>query len=284
MGYSFTFAGLNLIALGEYEKTISQSFMKAANLRALVSKSNAPEVIRHCQPIFSKLVNPQVRNTLVTNMLSLSFTEENDDSEANNQTLYDENSKIAKLLPTDLHQCIEQSFAQSPSRAPLLSHLTINGLTYSVSSKHHGNSCIMLDAGPNRNLFPARLDYIVELRIDDDILTLIAVRRYQPFPRRDDPFTRFPSLQTQLWMAELESLELYTIDKIRSHFTLSSLVYKGKDVIIAVSLYRVSSSIFFDEFELIYHWQGVGHLILYIVLVYVPSVFEMHTRNCSKIF
>ena len=102
-------------------------------------------------------------------MLSLSFIEENDNSEANIQTLYDGNLKIAKLLSTDLHQRIKQSFAQSPSQAPLLSHLTINGLTYSVSSKHHGNSCIMLDAGPNRSLFPARLDYIVELQIDDDL-------------------------------------------------------------------------------------------------------------------
>ena len=136
-----------------------------------------------------------------------------------------------------------QSFTWSPSWAPLLSHLTIDGLTYSVSSKDHGNSCIMLDAGPNGSLFPARLDYIVELWNDDNILTLIAVQQYQPFPRWDDPFAPFPLLQTQLLMSELESLELYTIDKIWSHFALFSLVYKEKDVIVAVSLYRVSSSI-----------------------------------------
>ena len=93
------------MVLGEYEKTISQSFMKAANLRALVSKSHAPKVTRHCQPIFGKLINPQIRNMLVTDMLSLAFTEESDGS-----TLYNKNLKKAQLLPMDLHQCIEQSF------------------------------------------------------------------------------------------------------------------------------------------------------------------------------
>ena len=208
-------------------------------MRALVSKSNAPEVIRRCQPIFSKLVNPQVRNTLVTDMLSLTLAQDDHDSEENTQTLYDGDSKAAKL-PTDLHRCIEQKFTYSPSRAPLLSHLTIDGLTYSVSSKHIGNSCIMLDANASRILIPARLDYIVELETDDGILTVIAVRRYQPFPKRDDPFTRFPLLQTRLCKSELDPLELFTVDKIRSHFAMSSLVYKEQDVIVAVSLHRVS--------------------------------------------
>jgi len=213
--------------------------VKAANLRALVSKSNAPEVIRRCQPIFSKLVNPQVRNTLVTDMLSLTLAQDDNDSEENTQTLYDGDLKAAKL-PTDLRRCIEQKFAHSPSRAPLLSHLTIDGLTYSVSSKHIGNSCIMLDANASQILVPARLDYIVELETDEGILTVIAVRQYQPSPKRDDPFARFPLLQTQLCKSELNPLQLFTIDKIRSHFAMSSLVYMEKDVIVAVSLHRVS--------------------------------------------
>ena len=225
--------------------------MKAANLRALVSKSTTPEVICHCESIFSKLVNPQVRNTLVTDMLSLSLTEENSDPEEDIQTLYEENLKIAKPLPSNLRQCIEKSFTQSPSRAPLLSHLTINGLTFSVSSKHHGNSCIMLDTGPNRNLLPARLDYIVQLQTHDEISTLIAVRRYRPFPRRDDPFAHFPLLKTQLLMSELDPLELYTADKIRSHFALSPLVYLENDAIVAVSLHRVSLLVLLSNRKLI---------------------------------
>ena len=240
--------------------------MKAANLHALVSKNNAPEVIRHCQPTFSKLINPQVRNTLLTDMLSLALAQENNDDDENIQTIYDETLKVAKL-PTDLRQCIEQTFAQSPSRAPLLSHLTINGLTYSVSSKHHGNSCVMLDGGPSWSLLPARLDYIVELQTNDDVLTLVAVRQYQPFPRRDDPFTRFPLLQAQLCMPELDPLELHSINKIRSHFAMLSLVYKEKDVIAAVSLHRVSSLSIFWANSSSYEDSGAWYLISYVFLV-----------------
>ena len=184
----------------------------------------------------TSLSTPKVRNTLVTDMLSLTLVQENNPEE-NIQT-YDENLKAAKVL-TDLRQCIEQRLAHSPCRAPLLSHLTIDGLTYSVSSKHQGNSCIMLDAGPSLGLLPARLDYIVELQTNEDISTFIAVRQYQPFPRRDDPFTCVPLLHTRLCMPELAPLELYTIDKIRSHFAMLSLVYKEKDVVVAVSLHRV---------------------------------------------
>ena len=109
----------------------------------------------------------------------------------------------------------------------------------------------MLDAGLNRSLVPARLDYIVQLQTHDDILTLIAIRQYQPFPRQDDPFMRFPLLKTQLLMPELDPLELHTIDKIRSHFALSPPVYLKKDAIVAISLHRVSSLILLGKLKLI---------------------------------
>ncbi|KAF8802347.1 hypothetical protein BYT27DRAFT_7112567 [Phlegmacium glaucopus] len=54
--------------IGELEETIARSFIRSANLRALVFKSECPEVIQNCQAIFHKFINPQLRDTLQTDM------------------------------------------------------------------------------------------------------------------------------------------------------------------------------------------------------------------------
>ena len=57
--------------IGELEQTIAQSYTRSANLRALTSKSECPEAIKNCHSIFLKLVNPQVRDTLTTDINAL---------------------------------------------------------------------------------------------------------------------------------------------------------------------------------------------------------------------
>ncbi|KAF9035754.1 hypothetical protein BJ165DRAFT_1312661, partial [Panaeolus papilionaceus] len=57
---------------GEYEATISTSFVHANNLRNVLHVSTTPEVIKNCEPMFEKLTHPQVRNTLLTDIFHLS--------------------------------------------------------------------------------------------------------------------------------------------------------------------------------------------------------------------
>ena len=45
---------------GEMEETIARAYARSANLRALLLKSGCPEVIRHSEVFFNKLLDPQV--------------------------------------------------------------------------------------------------------------------------------------------------------------------------------------------------------------------------------
>jgi hypothetical protein len=54
---------ISLYFVGELEETMAKSFVRSANHRALVFKSQCPEVIQNCQSMFQKLVDPQLRQS-----------------------------------------------------------------------------------------------------------------------------------------------------------------------------------------------------------------------------
>lgn len=59
-----------IICLGELEVTVAYAFARASNLRAILFKSGCPEVIKHTEIIFHKLVDPQLRDSLQTDIWS----------------------------------------------------------------------------------------------------------------------------------------------------------------------------------------------------------------------
>ena len=64
--------------------------------------------------------------------------------------------------PSDsLKDCIQGYLGYLSTSASTLSLLTVAGITYSVASKHSGNSCILLDS-PSKTVFlPARIEHII---------------------------------------------------------------------------------------------------------------------------
>lgn len=65
--------------IGELEETISASYTRAANLRALPLKAGCPEVLQNCEKIFAKLLDPYLRNTLPTDTNILDSLNDVDD-------------------------------------------------------------------------------------------------------------------------------------------------------------------------------------------------------------
>jgi hypothetical protein len=131
-----------------------------------------------------------------------------------------------------------------PTSASMLSQLTVAGLTYSVASKHSGNSCVLLSSPSNAVFLPARIECIVQYVSDDDnssIITLVAVRRFKRPDTASDPFSRYPLLRTQIWSPEVGDLELHSVNAIHCHFACSTILWEGEKVMVAVSLSRVRS-------------------------------------------
>jgi hypothetical protein len=171
---------------GEYEETISRSFIRSTALKNLMLKTGTPEVIQNCEPIFRKLIDPQIRNTLITDILG--FSGQTLDS-SDDEDLPPIKLKSTSYLSDSLKDCIQECLGYLPTSASTLSLLTVAGITYSIASKHSGNSCILLDS-PSKTVFlPARIEHIVQFVSNNNILnTMVAVRRFKRHNNRSDPF------------------------------------------------------------------------------------------------
>jgi len=58
-------------SIGKMEETIARAYTRSAHLRAILLKSGCPEVIQHSKVFFDKLLDPQVRGSLVTDIHTL---------------------------------------------------------------------------------------------------------------------------------------------------------------------------------------------------------------------
>jgi hypothetical protein len=180
--------------------------------------------------MFEKLTDPQVRNTLTTDILSLSAPDIEDDIDC------PENIPSTCDIPPDLHLALSFHFQVTFSRrAEFLSHFVINGLTYAVSSKHIGNSSVLIGTGPL--LSPARIDYIIRAGVDTP-KSLFAVRRFKRAQVTNDPFKLYPVLQASMWSTECEDLEIITPDHIKCHFAHCLVRWEELEVLVAISLLR----------------------------------------------
>ncbi|KDR79753.1 hypothetical protein GALMADRAFT_136364 [Galerina marginata CBS 339.88] len=221
----------------EYSETIARSFVRSANLRQLLEKTGTPEVIRNCKPMFQKLVDPQIRDTLLTDMLSFTGDFDGDDGEDAISAPWSCSS-----IPGSLMACIAETFdGIHPMSVSLLSNITIQGVIYSVSSRHSGNSSILIQSGQQKVLIPAQIEHIVQLVFPNNIIapvTFAAARRYQPADIEHDPFTPYPFLRAQLWSRELDTLELYPLESIECHFAYCPMEWEGQQVVAVISLSR----------------------------------------------
>ena len=214
-------------SIGELEQTISTSFVKAANLRALLCKSKCPDAIKSCASYFEKLTDPQVRNTLLSNISSFAV---HITSEPPPQPI-DGRSTISELT----YKALQLHFHPElpPHAAKTMRYFTMHGRTFSTFSHHRGNSAVLIRH--SRGLCPAQIEDIIQTSPDQ---VLFAVRYYRT-PIFDDPFKRYPVLQTSLWEAELGKLTCVDSKNVECHFASTTFDWMGKHCRAIISLSRV---------------------------------------------
>ena len=228
--------------LGEYEETIARNFVRSANLRHILEQTGTPEVIQNCKPIFQKCFDPQVRGTLVTDLLSFAM-DDLDDAEV--MSASDATNPLTKI-PDDLMTCLHESFGESPKCISVLPNLTLKGIIYSSASRHAGNSSVLIHSGRPGVLIPAQIQCFVQLVLPDSInapVTFVAARRYLPANVKRDPFSTYPFLRAELWSHELDALGLYAPESIESHFAHCPMKWEERQVMAVISLSRVSYSL-----------------------------------------
>jgi hypothetical protein len=216
---------------GELEQTMAESYTRSANLRALILKPECPEVIQNCAGIFQKLVDPEMRNALLTDVFKLKEDYDDDDTD-----LMLWNDRTVRSIPKELVQGL--SYARLPEQGQFLSHLTINGLRYTVSSKHQGNSCVYFKKVDSEGLVAAQIEFILQIKVSGLVETMIIVRRRLSADGFDDPCLQFPILQAKFYSSELGCLEAINATQITSHYAFIPCFYEGKNLVLTISLSR----------------------------------------------
>jgi hypothetical protein len=222
-------------SIGEMEETIARAYTRSAHLRAILLKSGCPEVIQHSKVFFDKLLDPQVRGSLVTDIHTLSPVEE-----AGIHNFEDLDEQAARPIPTEIRDAIKSMNLTVPSRATLQTYITIRGLKFAIASKHPGNSCAMvsIEGGTPQ---PAQIVYILEFNIPETPSTYLAVRRYKAANIEYDPFSKYPVLQAKLWDARLADVEIVRTSQVLSHFACLPVQLGKCSFNAVVSLSRVRS-------------------------------------------
>ncbi|KAF8801630.1 hypothetical protein BYT27DRAFT_7173847 [Phlegmacium glaucopus] len=214
---------------GKLEETISTSFAKSANLRAFMLKDGCPPAIKNCSGHFSKLIDPQVRNTLRTDIARFLSLEDEADAPA------DITGRMTVIAegPYKALQTYFNSTKGTPREAKILNSYTLNGLTFSTFTRHRGNSFILVRR-PSLPSLPARIESILQVPTGE---TYFVVRFYLK-TMSEDPFEKYPLLQSSLWSQDLGQLVIVKPQDVESHFAGLSFVWLGAECLAVVSLSR----------------------------------------------
>ncbi|KAF5327761.1 hypothetical protein D9619_004081 [Psilocybe cf. subviscida] len=204
---------------GALEETITKSFIRSANLRALLMKEGCPEAIENCGKIFRKMTNPHKRSAALVDLSSVLRTE--DDSEDDNVDEYDnitppDAACPTNLAPSTLHALRLYSSGKKhvPTVARLLQFYTLDGRTFSKHTRHVGNSSVLVQSRASSTPKPAHIVEIIQTTSGE---TLFEVRCLKS-PTAVDPFTQYPALGISLWADMQEATIIITPTHVLSHF------------------------------------------------------------------
>jgi hypothetical protein len=198
-------------------------------------KEGCPSAIKNCSSYFSKLIDPQVRNTLLTDIARfLSLEEEVDEP----------TDIIGRMTPIaeGPYKALQTHFRGAkgtPREAKTLHCYTLKNLTFSTFTRHRGNSYVLVRR-PSLPSIPAQIDSILQIPTKG---TFFVVRFFLK-TMLEDPFQQHPVLQMSLWSQNLGQLVIVTPQDVESHFACLSFEWQGANCQGVISLSRVFNPLF----------------------------------------
>ncbi|PPQ84375.1 hypothetical protein CVT24_009431 [Panaeolus cyanescens] len=213
---------------GELEQTMALSFARAACLRSLFAKNCCPQSIRDIEEVFDKFVHTQSEVHVVSDVLDLVGLDDGQHGSAENATGTSEHEdtwkkRTAVPVPTDLRDALKDHLQFLPDKVQVRKHINIDGFSFSVASRHLGNSSIVYRTS------------------DKEVHTVLGIAKYRPWMGNADPFREHQWLRASLWQQEVEPLVFISTepDKLVSHFARMDMSFERKDAMVVVSLERM---------------------------------------------
>lgn len=200
--------------------------------------------------MFDRLVTPQVRNTLVTDMLSLG----EDKSKAG--VVRPTGFGPMRRIPDDIREALEAQNVEVPANAYFPSRVTIKGITYAIRSIHEGNSNIIIDSITKTPVPFSIVNFVTYPGGDVEGKTMgptyAILRRYLPARVDYDPYKEFPHLRAAIWSKSLsETLEAVEYDMLETHFAKCVIPWEGREVAVVISLSKVTTHLILLNLSLI---------------------------------
>jgi hypothetical protein len=198
-------------------------------------KEGCPSAITNCSGIFSKLIDPQVRNTLLSDIAHFLSMEEEAEEPA------DVSGRFTAIAegPYKALQTYFQGAKGIPREAKTLHCYTLNHLTFSTFTRHRGNSFVLVRR-PSLPSLPAQIDTILQTPTKETYFVI----RFFLKTILDDPFQRHAILQMSLWSQNLGHPVIVKPQDVESHFACLSFVWRATKCQAVISLSRVFISIF----------------------------------------
>ena len=110
----------------------------------------------------------------------------------------------------------------------------LNRLIFSTFTRHRGNSFILVHHLSLPSI-PARIESMLQTPSND----IFFVTQYFLKPMSDNPFEKYPVLQSSLWSQDLGQLVIVKPQDVESHFACLTFEWRGADSVAVVSLSRV---------------------------------------------
>ena len=98
--------------VGEMEEIVARAYTRSANLHAFLLKLGCPEAVQHCKPFFDRLLNPQIQDSLVTNIHTISAKAEADFFEGLDE-------QVTHPVPAEICAALNSAKIKAPSRVAL---------------------------------------------------------------------------------------------------------------------------------------------------------------------
>jgi hypothetical protein len=200
-------------------------------------KEGCPPAIKNCSGFFSKLIDPHVRSTLLSDIARfLSLEEEADEPAEIGGRITAIAEGPYKALQTHFHGA-----KGIPREARTLHWYILNHLTFSTFTRHRGNSFVLVRR-PSLPSIPAQIDSILQTPSSE----IYFVVRFFLKTMLDDPFQQYPILQASLWSQNLGQLVIVKPQDVESHFACLFFEWQGAKCQAVISLSRV----LFPHFEM----------------------------------
>ena len=199
-------------------------------------KEGCPSAIENCSGYFLKLMDPQVCNTLLTDITCfLSLKEELDDPA--------DITKQMTVIAEGPYKALQtfQGAKEILRKARTLHCYILNHLMFSTFTHHRGNSFVLVHH-PSLPSIPAQIDSILQIPTETYFFVQFFLKTML-----EDPFQQYPVLQMSLWSQDLGQLVVVKPQDVESHFTCLSFEWQGAKCQAVISLSWVLFPFLQDE-------------------------------------